>query len=303
MDLNTRRLINYLLLPISAIFYILSLIRRSLYRIGLLPTHCFNVPIIVVGNITVGGSGKTPIVIALAEHFKTQGKKVGVVSRGYGGNFKGKTSKILNEASRVEEVGDEPILIYQQTKVAVAVNKKRSQAVQDLIAEHNVDIVISDDGLQHYAMGRTVEICVENTFGNGFFLPAGALRESKNRLKTVDFVLQSKLKPIAFINLKTQQQKPLDYFKGQTCYGVAGIGNPDKFFTTLSDLGLDLIQRPFKDHHLFIKQDLNFKDTHPIVMTAKDCVKCKQFATEQMWYLQVESELSDEFLKKLDEKL
>ncbi|WXU00265.1 MAG: Tetraacyldisaccharide 4'-kinase [Catillopecten margaritatus gill symbiont] len=303
MDLNTRRPMNYLLLPLSAIFYMLSLIRKGLYRIGLLPTRHFNIPVIVVGNITVGGSGKTPIVIALVEYFKTKNKKVGVVSRGYGGNYRGKNSIILDEKSCVEVVGDEPVLIYWQTGVAVAVNKNRAQAVQDIMAEHGVDIIISDDGLQHYGMGRAVEICVENGFGNGFFLPAGPLRESKNRLKSVDFVVQSVLKPIMFINLKTQEQQPLDYFKGKICHGVAGIGKPSKFFTALSDLGVDLIQHPFKDHHPFTQQELNFKDAHPIIMTAKDCVKCRQFATDEMWYLQVEAELSEDFLNKLDEKL
>ena len=303
MDLNTRGLGNYLLLPISAIFYGLSNLRKAFYRIGLLPTHHFNIPVVVIGNITVGGSGKTPVVIALVENFKQQGKKVGVVSRGYGGQQRGWASQLLGKNANANEVGDEPILIYQQTKVAVMVNKNRVQAVQDLITEHNVDIVISDDGLQHYAMGRTVEICVENGFGNGFFLPAGSLRESKKRLKSVDFVIQSKLKPITFINLKTQQQQPLDYFKGQICHSVAGIAKPDKFFSMLNNLDINLIKHGFKDHHLFIQQDLDFKDRHPIIMTAKDCVKCKQFATDKMWYLHVEAELSDDFLTQLNNKL
>ncbi|OIR25117.2 tetraacyldisaccharide 4'-kinase, partial [Bathymodiolus thermophilus thioautotrophic gill symbiont] len=150
---------------------------------GLFTTHQFSVPVIVVGNITVGGTGKTPIVIALVEHFKQQGKKVGVVSRGYGGKSKDSASQLVDESSRAERVGDEPMLIYQQTQVPVMVNKNRAQAVQDLITQHGVDIVISDDGLQHYGMGRTIEICVENGFGNGFLLPAGPLREPKKRLK------------------------------------------------------------------------------------------------------------------------
>ncbi|BAS68216.1 tetraacyldisaccharide 4'-kinase [Bathymodiolus septemdierum thioautotrophic gill symbiont] len=302
MDLNKRGLINYLLLPISAIFYLLSLIRKVLYYFGILKTHQFDVPVIVVGNITVGGTGKTPIVMTLVEYFKAQGKKVGVVSRGYGGIHQ-QGSLLVKETTAVELSGDEPLLIATQTGAVVMVNKKRTQAVQDLIDNHSVDIVISDDGLQHYAMGRAIEICVENGFGNGFLLPAGPLRESIARLDKVDFVLQSVLKPLAFINLKTQEVQPLDYFKKQTCHGVAGIGKPSKFFTVMYDLGVDLIEHPFADHHLFIKSDLDFKDTHPIIMTAKDCVKCKQFATQQMWYLQVEAELSGDFLKQLDEKI
>ncbi len=302
MDLNTRGFVNILLLPLSAIFYLSSLVRKAFYRINLLKIHQFDVPVIIVGNITVGGSGKTPIVMALVEHFKAQGKKVGVVSRGYGGTHL--QGSLLVDASTPADIsGDEPALIAAQSNVLVMVNKNRAQAVQDLIDNHNVDIVISDDGLQHYGMGRAVEICVENGFGNGFFLPAGPLRESKNRLKSVDFVIQSVLKPVTFINLKTQKSQPLDYFKGRKCRAVAGIGQPNKFFTMLNDLGVDTIQHSFADHYLFIKQDLDFKDTHPIIMTAKDCVKCNQFATEQMWYLQVEAELSDEFLNELDEKL
>ncbi|CAB9542499.1 Tetraacyldisaccharide 4'-kinase (EC [Bathymodiolus brooksi thiotrophic gill symbiont] len=303
IDLNTSSIVHYLLLPLSVVFYVLSLIRRGLYRLGLFTTHQFSVPVIVVGNITVGGTGKTPIVIALVEHFKQQGKKVGVVSRGYGGKLQDSTSQLVDEHSRTDRVGDEPMLIYQQTKVAVMVNKNRAQAVQDLITQHKVGIVISDDGLQHYGMGRAVEICVENGFGNGFLLPAGPLRESKKRLKSVDFVMQSILKPIAFINLKTQQKQPLDYFQGQTCHAVAGIGKPNKFFSTLIDLGIHLIQHPFKDHHLFVAHDLNFKETHPILMTAKDCVKCTPFIDENMWVLQVEAQLDEDFLQQLDAKL
>ncbi|SFV86824.1 Tetraacyldisaccharide 4'-kinase [hydrothermal vent metagenome] len=302
MNLDTRGLTNYLLLPLSAIFYAVSLVRKTLYRIGLLKIHQFDVPVVVVGNITVGGSGKTPIVMALVKHFKAQGKKVGVVSRGYGGTHS-QGSLLVDKSTAVELSGDEPLLIATQTSTPVMVNKKRVQAVQDLMAQHQIDIIISDDGLQHYAMGRAVEICVENGFGNGFFLPAGPLRESKKRLKSVDFVIQSLLKPVNFVNLKTQQSQPLDYFKGQICHGVAGIGKPSKFFDALTHLAVNVIQHPFADHHLFIQHDLNFRDTYPIIMSAKDCVKCKQFATEQMWVLQVEAELSDEFLNKLTEKL
>lgn len=303
INLNTRNIVNYLLLPLAMIFYLLVLFRKALYHVNLLTTYKFDVPVIVVGNITVGGTGKTPVVIALVQHFKKQGKKVGVVSRGYGGQLKGSASQLINEQSTASEIGDESILIYQQTQVPVMVNKNRSQAIKDVIEQHRVNIIISDDGLQHYAMSRTVEICVENGFGNGFFLPAGPLRESTRRLKNVDFVIKNRFKPIVFINLKTQQQQPLNYFKNQTCYAVAGIAQPSRFFSTLNNLGVHLIQRPFKDHHLFIKQDLDFKEDYPILMSAKDCVKCERFATSQMWYLQVETNLSDDFLNQLDAKL
>lgn len=315
IDLNKRKFINYCLLPISAIFYSVFQLRRILYQLGILPTHHFDTVVIVVGNITVGGSGKTPIVIALVEYFKAQGKQVGVVSRGYGGTHK-KGSLLLNATTQVNLSGDEPMLIYQQTKVAVMVNKNRTQAVQDLITQQGVDIIISDDGLQHYAMGRQLEIAVINgkqRFGNGFFLPAGPLREPVSRLKSVDFILNNgassigehkvELVPIKFINLATKEQKPLDFFTGKTCYAVAGIGVPQHFFNTLSGLGITPKPHPFPDHYTFTKSDLNFSKDYPIIMSAKDCVKCSQFATNQMWYLHSEVDLSDDFLTKLESKL
>lgn len=312
IDLNKRHIINYLLLPIAAIFYLLSLIRKTCYRIGLFPVQHFDVPVIVVGNITVGGNGKTPMVIALANHFKRQGKKVGVVSRGYGGKLRSPESQLLDESSSVAEVGDEPWLIATQTQAKVMVNKNRAQAVRDLIDCCKVDLVISDDGLQHYAMGRTIEIVLlgqQRRFGNGFFLPAGPLREPKSRLNSVDFVVNNggeitlNLVPKAFINMATSQSQPLDFFQGQTCYGVAGIAHPQRFFNTLADLGVVVKPHAFADHFAYQKNDLAFIHDYPIIMTAKDWVKCTHFSTEQMWYLQVEADLDDNFLNQLQAKL
>ncbi|HIC40295.1 MAG TPA: tetraacyldisaccharide 4'-kinase [Piscirickettsiaceae bacterium] len=315
MDLNTRGIVNYLLLPIAGVFYLLSSLRRRLYRIGLIATHHFDVPVIVVGNITVGGSGKTPIVIALVNYFKQQGKQVGVVSRGYGGAHQ-QGSLLVSQDIQASKSGDEPLLIATQTQVPVIINKDRSQAVKDLITNHHVDLIISDDGLQHYAMGRSVEIAVvdgQRRFGNGFFLPAGPLRESESRLKSVDFVINngalyageipSGLVPKAFINVVTNEQKPLDFFANQTCHAIAGIGHPQRFFDSLVELGVNAQNHAFADHHLFTQKDLEFEGNYPIIMTAKDCVKCKDFATQQMWYLQVDADLSDDFLTKLTNKL
>lgn len=225
MDLNTRGLVNYLLLPISGVFYLLSTFRKFFYQIGLFTTHHFDVPVIVVGNITVGGSGKTPIVIALVNYFKQQGKQVGVVSRGYGGSHQ-QGSLLVDQNIKASESGDEPLLIATQTQVAVMVNKDRVQAVKDLINSHKIDLVISDDGLQHYAMGRNIEISVvdgKRRFGNGLFLPAGPLREPVSRLKNVDFVINngashvgeisSNLVPKAFVNVDTGKEKPLNFLK------------------------------------------------------------------------------------------
>jgi len=315
MDLNTRGLVNYLLLPVSGIFYFLSTLRKFLYQVGLLTVRHFDVPVIVVGNITVGGSGKTPIVIALVDHFKQQGKKVGVVSRGYKGSHQ-QGSLLVDKNTHASKSGDEPLLIATQTQAVVMVNKDRAQAVKDLISNHKVDLVISDDGLQHYAMGRDVEIAVidgKRRFGNGLFLPAGPLRESVSRLKSVDFVINngalhageisSELVPKVFINVGTGKEKSLNFFKDKTCHGIAGIGYPQRFFDSLNALGVHVLPHVFADHYIYSKKDLEFPDKYPILMTAKDCVKCKEFATDRTWYLQVEADLSDDFLKQLSSKL
>jgi len=315
MNLNNRGLVNYLLLPVSGIFYLLTHIRKFFYQVRLLTTYDFNVDVIVVGNITVGGSGKTPIVIALVNYFKQQGKRVGVVSRGYGGTHQ-QGSLLVDQNTEASISGDEPSLIATQTQAPVMVNKDRVQAVKDLIINHNVDLVISDDGLQHYAMGRQIEIAVvdgKRRFGNGFFLPAGPLRESESRLKTVDFVINngaeyvgeitSILKPLMFVNVATNEERPLDFFNQKTCHAVAGIGYPQRFFDALIQLGIKVETHAFTDHHAFTQTDLAFDDRYPILMTAKDCVKCREFATDQTWYLHVEAELSDDFLTELINKL
>ncbi len=315
MSLDTRGIVNYLLLPVSGIFYLLSRFRKFIYKVKLFTIYDFNVDVIVVGNITVGGSGKTPIVITLAKHFRQQGKRVGVVSRGYGGSHQ-QGSLSVNQNTEAQLSGDEPLLIAIQAQVPVMVNTDRAQAVKDLVIEHNVDLVISDDGLQHYAMGRQVEIVVvdgKRRFGNGFFLPAGPLRESESRLKTVDFIINngaehvgeitSTLKALMFVNVATNEEQPLEFFNQKTCHAVAGIGYPQRFFDTLIQLGVEVETHAFADHYTFTQTDLAFDDDYPILMTAKDCVKCIEFATDQMWYLHVEAELSDDFLTELTNKL
>ncbi|ABL02560.1 lipid-A-disaccharide kinase [Candidatus Ruthia magnifica str. Cm (Calyptogena magnifica)] len=315
MNLNIRGIINYSLLPISGIFYLVSVFRKWLYRVNFFKVQKFKYPVIVVGNITVGGTGKTPIVIALAQYFKQQGKQVGIVSRGYGGAHH-QGSLLVNKDTNVYLSGDEPLLIALQTDLPVMINKNRAKAVKDLINQCQVDLIISDDGLQHYKMDRDVEIVVIDgikRFGNGFFLPLGPLRESITRLKSVDFVINNaglcagefsvKLTLKMFVNVKTGEEKSLNYFKGKYCHGVAGIGHPERFFNALIRLGINLEHHIFADHYIYQQSDLVFEDNHPILMTAKDCVKCTQFENDQMWYLQVEADLSDDFLKKLDAKL
>jgi len=315
MDLNARGFVNYLLLPISGVFYLLSKIRQAFYLIGVFRINQFDVPIVVVGNITVGGSGKTPIVIKLVDYFQQQGKKVGVVSRGYGGSHSGKSLAVKPDTLATVS-GDEPLLIANQTGAAVMVNQDRSQAVRDLIKQQQLDVVISDDGLQHYAMGRVVEIAVidgNRRFGNGFFLPAGPLRESQNRLKSVDFIINNgsthvgevsaQLKPTTFVHVLSGEEFALDSFKNQRCHGIAGIGHPDRFFHTLTQLDIQVEKHHFIDHYQYQANDLEFGDDHPIIMTAKDWVKCREFANGKMYYLKVDLNIGENFLNELTAKL
>jgi len=312
---NKLGFINILLLPLSLIFFILSSLRRWLYRVGIIKVNHSSVPVVVVGNVTAGGSGKTPIVIAIVNYFTSQNKKVGVVSRGYGGDYTQESLEVTH-LSNPRECGDEPILIAQHTNANVVVAKKRSNAVKFLTKNYNLDIIISDDGLQHYSMGRDLEIAVVegvNRFGNGLFLPSGPLRESISRLKSVDIIINngsradgevsSQLEAESYTNLLTSETKKLDYFKNINCYAVAGIGSPENFYKMLENQGAKLTTKSFPDHHLFIEDDLVFKEDYPILMTAKDCVKCKHFATSQMWYLNVSAKLSLDFFEQLESKL
>ena len=308
-------LANFLLLPFSVVFFIFCNIRLWLYKLGLLKVNVSPLPVIVVGNITAGGTGKTPIVIAIANYFVSQNKKLGVVSRGYGGKYTQESLEVTLLSDPIE-CGDEPLLIKQLTEVPVVVAKRRSSAIEFLIKNYSLDMIISDDGLQHYSMGRDIEIAVidgHNRLGNGWFLPAGPLREGKKRLKSVDFIINngssadgevsSQLEPESYTNLLTSETKKLDYFKNINCYAVAGIGSPENFYKMLEDQGVKLTTKSFPDHHPFIKSDLVFKEDYPILMTAKDCVKCKHFATSQMWYLNVSAKLSLDFYEQLESKL
>ena len=308
-------LANFLLLPFSFIFFLIYNIRLWLYKLGWLKIKTFKLPVIVVGNITTGGTGKTPIVISIANYFATRNKTVGIVSRGYGGKYTQEALEVTS-ISDPAECGDEPLLIKQQTHAVVIVVRKRSKAVDFLIQNHSVDIIISDDGLQHYSMGRSIEIAVIDGYhrlGNGLFLPAGPLRESKKRLKSVDFVINngsysdgevsSQIEPECFINLVTNEKKEVDFFKSETCYAVAAIGTPENFYSLLKKLGVNVITKAFPDHYSFDQSDLTFDEDYPILMTAKDCVKCNQFATNRMWYLSVNANISPDFYKQLESKL
>ncbi len=296
------RWLNYLLLPLSLIYYLLFILHKFLYKTGILRVYFFNKPIIVVGNIVVGGTGKTPVVIALVNFFTQEGKKVGVVSRGYGRIYKNLV--VVNDNLDAYMCGDEPLLIKKTTQAIVVVANKRYQAVAKIISDYDVDIIISDDGLQHYALGRDIEIALNITTKNNFLLPAGPYRESKKRLDSVDFVLNKNNKKLlndCFINLLTKEQKPLNYFKDKEALAICAIANPELFFKTLIALNINITKKIFTDHHNFTQDDLDTNKV--IIMTTKDWVKCEKFATDNMWYLQTNIKIADDFYKKLKEKL
>ncbi len=312
---NKFFLVNYLLLPLSGIFYLLVQLRFWLYKVGFFKIYISKIPVIVVGNITIGGTGKTPIVISMVKHFESQGKTVGVVSRGYKGDYSHKVLEVTSTTDP-QECGDEPALIAQNTNAIIVVAKKRAEAVKHLTNNEKVDVIISDDGLQHYAMGRDIEIAVidgVNRFGNGLLLPVGPLREPVKRLKSVDIIINNgakldgelncEIKAESFVNIANEESQPLTYFKDKECYAVAGIGNPTKFFKLLDELGVQSKNKSFVDHHRFVAEDFAFAKDYPVIMTSKDCVKCRHFATDQMWYLSVHAELNSDFYQQLESKL
>lgn len=299
-----------LLFPLSLVFRGIVCFRRYLYTKGFMKSTVFPVPVIVVGNITVGGTGKTPAVLGIIELLKEEGYKPGIVSRGYGKEFPKKLTWVT-EKSTPTSVGDEAILLQQRSNVPMVVGANRRQAVKELLARSDCDIVISDDGLQHYALARQLEIVVVDAtrqFGNGFLLPAGPLREPLKRLKSVDMVLYNTetsptmpysmmLFPQALVSHHNPMlEKPLREFAGKTVHGVAGIGNPKRFFNLLRTYGLMVIEHPFPDHYVYESRDLSFKEDLPIIMTEKDSVKCKEFKRNNLWYVPVQTHFSPVFV-------
>ncbi|WP_019865648.1 tetraacyldisaccharide 4'-kinase [Methylovulum miyakonense] len=289
------------LMPLGFLFSDIARFRAWLYRMGLLKTHELPVPVIVVGNITVGGTGKTPLIIWLAHMLKTAGFRPGIISRGYGGQAQ--EPQTVQPDSPVAQVGDEAVLIARQSGCPLVVAPNRVAAARHLLAHNDCNIILSDDGLQHYALGRTIEIAVidgERRFGNGYCLPAGPLREPIHRLQSVDFVvvngekaeeheLSMSLRGDLAINLDTGESKPLSEFSGQTCHAIAGIGNPERFFKQLSAAGLACKTHRFPDHYQYQNSDIMFADHHPVLMTEKDAVKCTAFATPQHWFVPVQA--------------
>ena len=308
-----------LLLPFSLLFWLLSKIRKLSYYFGFKQTKQLNCPVIVVGNIGVGGNGKTPVVIYLVEQFQSKGMKVGVISRGYGGEAQ-HYPYILTDMSTAEHSGDEPLLIYRRCKVPVAVGPDRVAAANCLI-DLGCEIIISDDGLQHYALNRDYEICVidsKRLFGNGFLLPSGPLREGISRLYKVNHIifngqlhcdaLIDKIKSMTVwqnmilqgtqvCNLLTGESMALTDFVKQNpdVNAIAGIGDPSRFFKYLQTLGFSLKQQKgFDDHQNYSFEKLTgFSNKIPLLMTEKDAVKCLGFTQKHWWYIPVSAEFTE----------
>ncbi len=304
--------LGILLLPLAYIFSDIVRLRRFIYRHGMKKSHTMPVPVIVVGNITVGGTGKTPLVIWLANLLKHAGYKPGIISRGFGGQS-GTWPLVVNESSDVLQVGDESLMMARQTLLPVIVGPSRVDSAKKLLAEFACDVLLSDDGLQHYKLNRDIEIAVvdgERRFGNGYCLPAGPLREPINRLGSVDFVVvngekyadhefEMQLIGDIAVNMKTGEQKALQNFTGIDCHALAGIGNPERFFKMLQSYGLACTTHSFPDHYSFEPNDIEFGDNKPVLMTEKDAVKCNQFANQQHWFVPVKADVEAVFGQKL----
>lgn len=302
-----------LLTPVSLCFRILVWLRRFAYRSGLLRSHRLPVPVIVVGNITVGGTGKTPLVAWLAEYLSGKGYRPGIVARGYGGKASSWPQQVRGD-SDPHIVGDEAVLLARLTGCPMAVAPNRYAAAEALVRYHDCDVVIADDGLQHYALQRDIEIVVIDgvrRFGTGFMLPAGPLREPVSRLREADLVVVNglggngefpmKLKPGKLHNLLDPGvSRTLADFRGGKVHAVAGIGNPERFFMQLRSALGRVETHAFPDHHRFQRNDLAFDDGAPVLMTAKDAVKCRRFATGNEWYQPVSAEPGRDFCARLD---
>ncbi|WP_036535670.1 tetraacyldisaccharide 4'-kinase [Oceanobacter kriegii] len=296
---------NIWLLPLHWLFWVVVLVRQVVY--ALFPPKAVNAPVIVVGNVSVGGTGKTPLITWLVERAHAQRLTVGIVSRGYGGKSD-KYPLWVGQDTPISQCGDEPWLLHNRLGCPVVVDPVRRRAVEALTGK--VDIILSDDGLQHYSMPRVAEIVVVDAkrgLGNGWLLPVGPLREPAARLQNVDCVIRNGedfvLEPQGLKNAKTLSEMEPSALQGQKVHAVAGIGNPGRFFQTLRDMGMEPIEHAFGDHHPFVADDLKFEDEHPIVMTEKDWVKCRDLVEDNAWFVPVDPVFNKATRRKLDKLL
>ena len=305
---------GFVLRALAALYGAVVRLRRAAYRRGWLRVQRVGVPVIVVGNITVGGSGKTPLVIALVEHLCMRGWSPGVVSRGYG--RRSRNQVVVDVHTDARDGGDEPVLIARRTGVPVVVDADRVAAAKRIVAL-GCDIVVADDGLQHERLRRDVEIeVVDETrrYGNGRLLPAGPLREfgrpgidlyvfhrthhAEAERASLGFVLKGDA-----LHSGDGRIEALASWRGRRVHAVAGIGHPQRFFDGLRDNGLDVVEHAFPDHHAYAEKDLYFAERLPIVMTEKDWVKCERLAPATAWYLPVRADGSPGIMDEIDRML
>ncbi len=313
---QTHSLLTWLLAPFSLLFWLISQIRLWLYRANWLKSYRAPLPVLVVGNISVGGNGKTPAVIWLVEQLQQHGIRAGVISRGYGGKNR-VFPQLVTADSDPALMGDEPVLIAQRTRAPVAISPNRRESIELLLSQFELDLIITDDGLQHYALQRDWEWVIvdgERLFGNGFVLPAGGLRELPSRLNRVNAVIYNGSNPSAHgftmvlnaanaVNLLSGEQKPLTAFADSDWKAMAGIGNPRRFFTTLrqylplaqtewDDISRSQRLYAFADHQAYSAEMLKplAHADQPLLMTEKDAVKCRAFAEPNWWFVPVEAD-------------
>lgn len=304
--------ISFLLIPFGWLFRLISFLRRQAYSSGLLHINKLVVPVIIVGNITIGGTGKTPLVIWLVRFLKKQGFKPGVISRGYGGQAEQWPQQVDPDSDPLL-VGDEAVVIAKNANCPVVVAPNRFEAGELLLQNNDCDIIVSDDGLQHYSLHRDFEICVidgKRRHGNGRCLPAGPLREPESRLRSIDAVVcngvevsgefHMTFEAIQIKQVNGHDSRAFTDFNAEAVHAIAGTGNPDRFFDTLRDLGLSIIEHPFEDHYNFKSLDINFEDNAEVIMTEKDAVKCRDFANNHHWYLPIEAKLPKIFEQRLN---
>jgi tetraacyldisaccharide 4'-kinase len=297
------------------VYRALRALHRAPYELGLKRAQRLDVPVVVVGNITVGGTGKTPLVIAMVEALRARGFRPGVISRGYGRSAD--AVELLDASSTAATVGDEPLLIHA-AGVPVAVGRDRAAAGRLLLERQGCDVIVADDGLQHLALFRDVEICVVDgmrRFGNGLLLPAGPLREPHSRLDWVDFrvcnggqaaagEIPMQLVGDMAVSLRDPAvQKPLAEFAGRRVHAIAGIGNPGRFFAMLRATGIEAVEHAFADHHPFAASDLAFGDDLPVLMTQKDAVNCTAFAPSGAWQVPVRAILPEAFFDEVGRRI
>ena len=295
--------LSLLLAPLGWLFRLIVWLRRVAYQLGVLPATQFDLPVIVVGNISVGGTGKTPLVAWLARKLQDVGFAPAIVCHGYGGCATDWPQQVRADSDPVV-VGEESVLLARHSDCAVAAGPDRVSVIEALLAHSHCDVILCDDGLQHLRLRRDIEIAVIDgvrRHGNGRCLPAGPLRESVSRLQTVDLVVanegaargefEMKFKPGCLISVKSpREDHDLVNLRGARVHAVCGIGNPARFFAMLENQGAKVIAHEFPDHHHFTLSDVSFDDELPILMTEKDAIKCERFATDAHWYVAMDVE-------------